>query len=349
MNRLVHWYQRLGSVAQFGNRVSDGRLSLRSLVAIATLIVLGSANRHCWAQSPPIRPPVVALEFSPSGKELLCCSQVGVQIYSWPELKLLRTIESKFPNLHDLQFSPSGNRLAVAGGAPAESGGIELFSWPEGNSIGLIEAHEDVAMQLCWVNEKSLVSASLDHGIAEIDTDSCGIRRRLEGHSRGVATLCYLPQKDLLVSSGLDQSIRVWNWADGKVLRSLTNHKQPVRKLALRPGAATLPMVASASADKTLRLWQPSIGRLVRFARLPAKPLDICWNKAGTRIFAACEDGVVYSIDPDTVEILQQESQRSFSEWAYSLTLHPGGSLAVGGRDGKVTRRQFSSQQEKPL
>ncbi|MEC8556336.1 MAG: hypothetical protein VXZ82_15100 [Planctomycetota bacterium] len=331
MNHLERWYRRL---------------SLRSLLTIVTLIVFGSADQHCWAQAPPILPPVVALEFSPSRNEVLCCSQVGVHIYSWPELKLLRTIESKFPNLHDLQFSPSGSQLAVAGGAPAETGGIELFSWPEGHSTALIEAHEDVAMQLCWVNNTSVISASLDYGIAELDVVSGEIRRRLEGHSRGVVTLCYLPLKDLLASSGLDQSIRVWNWADGKVLRSLTNHKQAVRKLALRPGAAPLPMIASASIDKTIRLWQPSIGRLVRFARLPSKPLDICWNKAGTRIFAACEDGVVYPIDPDTVEILQQESKRAFSDWAYSLALHPDGSLAVGGRDGRVVRQQFSSQQE---
>lgn len=347
MNHLVGWSRRLGSgeLHMSDKALTRGR-ALRSLVAIASLLVLGASDRHCVAQATRVQPPIVALDFSPSGKELLCCSQVGVHIYSWPKLKLLRTIESKFPNLHDVQFSRSGSQFAVAGGAPAETGGIELFSWPEGRSTGPIEAHKDVAMQLCWVNETSVVCASLDYGVAELDVDSGAVRRRLESHSRGVVTLCYLPQKDLLVSSGLDQSVRVWNWADGKVLRSLTNHKQPVRKLALRPGAAALPMVASASIDKTIRLWQPSIGRLVRFARLPSKPLDICWNRAGTRIFAACEDGVVYSIDPDTVEILKQESKRAFSGWAYSLALHPDGSLAVGGSNGKVVRLRISKLDE---
>ena len=36
-------------------------------------------------------------------------------------------------------------------------------------------------------------------------------------------------------------------------------------------------MVASASADRTIRIWQPTIGRLVRYVRLEAEPLSIAW------------------------------------------------------------------------
>ena len=103
-------------------------------------------------------------------------------------------------------------------------------------------------------------------------------------------------------------------------------------------------MVASASLDKTIRLWQPSIGRLVRFARLPARPVDIAWSSNGSQLFAACESGRIYLIDPDTVEFTeltvssdsnQSSSVRALTR-AYSLAIHPSGAIALGGNDGSV-------------
>src|SRR5690606_37488716 len=125
--------------------------------------------------------------------------------------------------------------------------------------------------------------------------------RILHGHSRGITALAYVPQGQFLVSGGIDQSLRVWELETGKLRHSLTIHTQPIEGLASCPSATGLPMVASCSDDRTVRFWQPTIGRLVRFIRLPAKPLCICWLNNGARIAAGCDDGSVYIIDPQTV------------------------------------------------
>ena len=74
-------------------------------------------------------------------------------------------------------------------------------------------------------------------------------------------------------------------------VRILDNHTGTIRDLATRPGDHAVPYLASASADKTVRIWQPSIGRLVRFVRLPAEPLAIAWTSDGKRLAASCIDG----------------------------------------------------------
>ena len=66
------------------------------------------------------KPPITSVAFAPDGNSVVACSQAGLHVYSWPKLKLRKTIEVAAPNLHDVVFSPGGDRLAVAGGAPAE-------------------------------------------------------------------------------------------------------------------------------------------------------------------------------------------------------------------------------------
>lgn len=102
----------------------------------------------------------------------------------------------------------------------------------------------------------------------------------------------------------------------------------------MRPGEG-LPMVASISEDRTVRLWQPTIGRMVRFARLESAPLAVTWIPDGSRLVVACEDGKVRIIDPDTVTV--ERVIPAISGWAYTLAVHPDGTRAiVGGRGGQM-------------
>jgi WD40 repeat protein len=125
-------------------------------------------------------------------------------------------------------------------------------------------------------------------------------------------------------------------------VRSLAIHIKPVNSVLLRPANEGLPMIASASDDRSVRFWQPTIGRMVRFARLPSPPRDISWVPDGTRIVACCNNGHVYVIDPDTVEVVADIAVTD--DWAYTLAVHPsGGSLVIGGVDGSIKRLELPS------
>ena len=139
------------------------------------------------------------------------------------------------------------------------------------------------------------------------------------------------------VSTGVDQSVRVWDLTTGELTRSLNNHTLPAHDLALRPNDTGLPMVASVSDDRTVRLWQPTIGRMVKFARLKETPLNVAWFNDGSRIVAACADGVVRLVDPDSVEVTGEI--HALNSWAYSLAVHPTDrSIVVGGPNVQVRR-----------
>ncbi len=283
-------------------------------------------------------PPITSILFTPDSKAVVACSQAGLLVYSWPNLKLNKTIQTNAVNIHEIAFAPTGKQLAIGGGSPGKVGVVEIISWPEGKSLRVLKTKQvDSVMAVAWRNDSVLASASLDRSIWLWDVNNGTALRELKGHSGGVTSLCFLPGKKTLVSAGIDRSLRVWDVDSGELIRSMDNHTMPVYGLAVRPTKNGLPMVASVSKDKTVRLWQPTIGRMVRFARLKSKPLGVGWVRDGTKVLACCTDGCVRVVDPDTVTITREIP--ALAGWAYTLAVHPSDrSIVVAGQNGELRR-----------
>lgn len=313
-------------------------VQIDSLCSVVCLVVLALSGTF-WMVGDAVsaEPPITDLAFTRDGKTLIAVSQAGIQEFSWPKLELQRTIESKSANIHCVMFSPDGKSLAIGGGNPSEVGIAEVFSWPTAKRVAEFTEHEDSVLSVAWLDETRLVTAGLDRQIYQFDLQDEDVQGSYAGHSRGVSSLCVLPDHATLISTGHDQSVRVWNSSTGKIIRSLSQHTEPIRCVALRPAEGGLPMVATAANDRTVRFWQPTIGRMVRFAKLESSPLKIAWNKEGTQVIAVCEDGWLRVIDPVQVKVVNEVSV--FDGWAYAVAVHPSdGSFAVGGDGGQVRR-----------
>ena len=289
------------------------------------------------SHQPTVMPPITSLAFTNDGKHVVAGSQVGLQIYEWSTLTLKKTISVNPRNIHDLAFSPDNKWLAVGGGNPSTEGIIEILSWPEGVSHNILSGHRDSVMTVAWRDTSSVASGSMDRDIILWNLSDGTEIRRFKGHSRGVSSLCFMQDKKLLISTGIDQNVRVWNVATGELIRSMNNHTHTVHNLALRPNATSLPMIASVSDDRTIRLWQPTIGRMVKFARLNVVPLNVVWLNDGSKVVASCIDGSVRMIDPDSVEITDEFV--GIDGWGYSLNIHPtDSSIVIGGENGQIKR-----------
>jgi WD40 repeat protein len=284
-------------------------------------------------------PPITAIAFAPDGRSVAIGSQRGVTIKAWPSLKELANLPTNLGNVHDLQYSPNRNYLAIAGGPPAEAGILEIYDLEEKRVSATLKGHDDSVMAVAWRDDKYLATAGLDNHVNIWNHQDEQLIHRLAGHSKGVTTVCFLGDGMQFVTAGLDQNIRVWDFDTGKLLRTLNNHKREVHQVSARPVKEGLPMVASISEDRTVRLWQPTIGRMVRFAQLRSTPLSVAWTVDGSRVVVAGDDGKVVWIDPDTVEI--ERTEAVFAGWARVVAVHPGdGSIAVGGPEGQVKRVQ---------
>jgi len=277
------------------------------------------------------KPPVTALAFAPDGTTVIVGSQSGVEIRSWPELKVQQTIATAMSQVHDIAVFQ--DRFAVVGGEPSEFGSIEVYTH-SGRRLSRSSRHRDVIYAADWSPDgRQLATAGADAIVMVGEVEGAqGVT--LEGHSRGVMAVKYIPNTTYLVTAGLDHSIRIWDLSTNQVERVLDQHRGIVRDLDVRPNQQGLPMIASASADRTVRFWQPTIGRFVRYVLLPAEPLSIAWTPDGSRVVAGCIDGHLRVINADDVTVTAD--RHVIDGWAYEVAVAPNGEIAIAGADGKV-------------
>jgi WD40 repeat protein len=312
------------------------------VLSVLCASVVHFSLRDASAAEPAVPPPITAIALAPDGKSVLAGSQAGLRQLSFPDLKAQGGLKTSLEHIHGLAFSPGGDLLAAAGGAPAAAGVIEVFAWPDGKLKYRVEPHGDLVYAIAWSpDRKHLATASYDHTVQVLDAATGKRIHKLEGHSRGVLAVCYLPDGKALVSAGADNSLRVWDAAGGRPLRTLDNHTAMVNDLAVRPGEKedAPPLVVSVSDDRTVRLWKPTIGRMVRFARLTSAPLAVAWSRDGKTLAAACADGRLRVLDGETLESIAE--QPAIDGRAYSIAApRKESSFVVGGAKGalKVVR-----------
>jgi len=168
--------------------------------------------------------------------------------------------------------------LLLAGPVLAEGEGFEALRGHGGPVMGA-----DVA-----ADGATALTASFDNSLGLWDLGS-GEVRWLEGHEAAVKTVAYLPG-GRAVSGGDDSTLRLWNLASGES-RRLEGHTAQVEAVAVSPEAG---LIASASWDRTVGLWDAGTGALL--ARLEGHdgPVnDVAFAEGGTALYSAAADGTV--------------------------------------------------------
>ncbi|MEQ1860633.1 MAG: c-type cytochrome domain-containing protein [Chthoniobacteraceae bacterium] len=100
------------------------------------------------------------------------------------------------------------------------------------------------------------------YGVVELaKPDTREVVHKLVGHDGNVNALIFSADgKTVFAASGenaVSGQIKIWNVADGRLLRVIDGHRDTIYALALSPDGKTL---ASGSYDQQIKLWDPATG-----------------------------------------------------------------------------------------
>lgn len=315
---------------------------LRMLVVLVLWI-----SGQPWCQGKSTDAPWTAAIFSADGRTVFAGSQAGVTEFDWPQLTPRRSIAVPVENIHDLQLTADQSTLLIAGGTPGESGRVVELHLTTGHSESL-DVGEDVVLRIQLTNgEKQLILATAQSVCYVLDRDTRRIEQQFGGHSGAVLALQRISDS-LVVSAGTDQTLQLWNPVDGRPQRTMNNHVAAVNDLVMRmtsggaagtsDGTPSPLLLASTGDDRTVRLWYPETGRMLRFVKLPHIARSLAFSVDGTRISAGGDDGTVRSLDVASLRLLGESATPCGR--IFDLARHPGSEeLLVAGQKG-LTRLQ---------
>ena len=118
-----------------------------------------------------------------------------------------------------------------------------------------------------------------------------------KGHRDGVFTAAFSPDGKLLASGGSDRTIKLWNVADGTVVRELVNpnlkaaaHPGWIYSLRFTPTGSRLVSAGSAPRNQGyLAVWDVADGRLLSGQELPLGAIySVAVSPDGERLALAC-------------------------------------------------------------
>ena len=81
------------------------------------------------------------------------------------------------------------------------------------------------------------------------------------GHSDAIWSVSFSPNGKTVITGSLDKTVRLWDVASGREIRTFIGHDNVVKAVAFSPDGNTF---ASASHDHTVRLWDVASGHVIR-------------------------------------------------------------------------------------
>jgi serine/threonine protein kinase len=155
----------------------------------------------------------------------------------------------------------------------------------------------------------------------------------LPAHSSWVTCVAASPNTPMFASSGLDDTIKVWNLNTGELLLTMTGHNRGVNTIAISPDGRTL---VSGSDDYTVRVWSFLNGALLGALTGHSRDVNaVAISPDGKLLVSGGEDRTIRLWSMSTGALLKTLAE--VAGMIKTIAISPDGKvLASGGLDNKI-------------
>lgn len=297
--------------------------------------------------------------------------------------RILRELKHPRP-LIGCRFDPSGRFLFVS----SEDDSIQRFDLFNGSKTAFI-GHKSWVRGMAFVSAGKLQALSLSAGLASFVAgnlsgalkpspftmisgdyhgnliwwngadDSPKPTMTIPAHDGWIRAVATNPDGTILASCGNDHRVKLWNAANGQLIRTFEGHSSHAYNIAFHPGGKRL---VSADLKGVIKDWEIDSGKLVR--ELDAKVLHkydagfgadiggirgLSFHPSGSQLavigitnvsnaFAGVGNPLVVSFDWNDGKAKQLKPKDAFQGTGWGVFMHPNGFVvgAGGGGQGRI-------------
>lgn len=266
------------------------------------------------------------LAVSPDGRKIATAGDdPAITLWDSATGRSVQTLHSRSATVTSLAFNRDGSLLASGG-----DDGITLWNVPRGSIHATLQKQPAAAVDSIAFSEDGSVLAAGNHDntVALWDLKTREASDIRLGPTNGVLQLVFRPGGAELVSSGFEETFIVWNLRP-KQGQMLAGHRGSVADLSVSPDGTLL---ASASKDGTIKLWDLASGReRALLTGHQGEVRAIAFNPASGMLASGGEDRTIRFWDPESGQVREQIQAHGEVE---SLAISPDGTILAWAASG---------------
>jgi WD40 repeat protein len=292
---------------------------------------------------------VEAVAFSPDGQTMASGADYTdsqVKLWRTGNGELLHTLSGHATGVRSVDFSPDGQYLAA---------GYIVTGYPPGGEMKVW----DLSTQTVRHTFGGCFAAFSPDG-AFVASGGGGVNRYLQVHviSNGekiaqfyngsyITSVEYSPDGKYVATGGSDNTIKLWDIAQGKLARTLTGHTDDVQTIAFSPDGQVLASGAGGwdnPGESTIKLWRVSNGNLLdTFEGHGDWVQKVAFSPDGKILISSGRDGTYPSVNSRIKlwRIPDGQLLEYYDELAFDLAFSPDGrQFSYGQGNGSVVVAQ---------
>jgi len=335
------------ALAHRGRVLSAGRLAILAAVALFGVLVIvlsptwtslsgeeSSSSSEVRRLSPRAvlrghKGPVRAVSFAADGGQLATASEDGtVHLWDAASGKETATLRGQHGAVYAVAFAPSGKFLASGG----DDGLLRLWS-SDSRTQEASYSHGAGSIRRIALSPDGATAALAggDRHIELWDLNAGKLRATLRGHQSVVSAVAFAPDGRSLASADSGGMIRIWDPVTGSERLSFRGDPLGLRALAFAADSQTL--ASAGAAEREIKIWQVTSGKLVRTLANPGSViLTLAFALRGGYLASGHRNGTIRFWDPASAQpVLTLQAHQGI---VFAVDFSPDGkTLASAGED----------------